>query len=49
MPKLLFDFLELKKEQLTINKEHSTMQTENEKTAIHWNSIALGSGIALSF
>ncbi|KTD01720.1 ubiquinone biosynthesis regulatory protein kinase UbiB [Fluoribacter gormanii] len=47
MPKLLFDFLELKKEELIINKERANAQPENEKPAVHWNSIAIGAGLSL--
>ncbi|WP_454784893.1 ubiquinone biosynthesis regulatory protein kinase UbiB [Legionella sp. WA2024007413] len=46
MPKLLFDFLELKKEELIINKERANAQPENEKPAVHWNSIAIGAGLS---
>ncbi|QMT58735.1 ubiquinone biosynthesis regulatory protein kinase UbiB [Legionella sp. PC997] len=46
MPKLLFDFLELKKEELIINKERAIAQPENEKPAVHWNSIAIGAGLS---
>ncbi|HIE3582176.1 TPA: ubiquinone biosynthesis regulatory protein kinase UbiB [Legionella anisa] len=46
MPKLLFDFLELKKEELIINKERANAQPENEKLAVHWNSIAIGAGLS---
>lgn len=46
MPKLLFDYLELKKEELIINKERANAQPENEKPAVQWNSIALGAGLS---
>ncbi|HHF7366309.1 TPA: ubiquinone biosynthesis regulatory protein kinase UbiB [Legionella bozemanae] len=46
MPKLLFDFLELKKEELIINKERANAQSENEKPAVHWNSVAIGAGLS---
>jgi ubiquinone biosynthesis protein len=46
MPKLLFDFLELKKEELIINKERANAQPENEKPAVHWSSIAIGAGLS---
>lgn len=46
MPKLLFDFLELKKEELIINKERTNEQSENEKTAVDWNSVAIGAGLS---
>jgi ubiquinone biosynthesis protein len=46
MPKLLFDFLELKKEELIINKERANAQLENEKPAVHWNSVAIGAGLS---
>lgn len=46
MPKLIFDFLELKKEELIINKERANAQPENEKPAIHWNSVAIGAGLS---
>ncbi len=46
MPKLIFDFLELKKEELIINKERANAQPENEKPAVHWNSIAIGAGLS---
>ncbi|KTC80805.1 ubiquinone biosynthesis regulatory protein kinase UbiB [Legionella cherrii] len=46
MPKLLFDFLELKKEELIINKERANAQPENEKPAVQWNSIAMGAGLS---
>ncbi|MCE0722157.1 MULTISPECIES: ubiquinone biosynthesis regulatory protein kinase UbiB [Legionella] len=46
MPKLLFDFLELKKEELIINKERANAQPENEKLAVHWNSVATGAGLS---
>ncbi|KTD72325.1 ubiquinone biosynthesis regulatory protein kinase UbiB [Legionella tucsonensis] len=46
MPKLLFDFLELKKEELIINKERTNEQPENEKPAVHWNSVAIGAGLS---
>ncbi|HHT0594404.1 TPA: ubiquinone biosynthesis regulatory protein kinase UbiB [Legionella anisa] len=46
MPKLLFDFLELKKEELIINKERAHTQPENQKLAVHWNSIAVGAGLS---
>ncbi|MBI2784971.1 MAG: ubiquinone biosynthesis regulatory protein kinase UbiB [Legionella longbeachae] len=45
MPKLIFDFLELKKGQL-INKELSASQAENENPPIHWNSIAIGASFS---
>ncbi|MGL5742654.1 MAG: ubiquinone biosynthesis regulatory protein kinase UbiB [Legionella sp.] len=47
MPKLIFDFLELKKEELIINKEHMTTPRESEKQTMHWNSIAMGASGAL--
>ncbi|MCW8409175.1 ubiquinone biosynthesis regulatory protein kinase UbiB [Legionella sp. PATHC035] len=46
MPKLLFDFLELKKEELIINKERANAQPENEKPAVQWNSMAIGAGFS---
>ncbi|MGM9453095.1 ubiquinone biosynthesis regulatory protein kinase UbiB [Legionella bozemanae] len=46
IPKLLFDFLELKKEELIINKERANAQSENEKPAVHWNSVAIGAGLS---
>jgi ubiquinone biosynthesis protein len=42
MPKLLFDFLELKKNQLIQERELASAQLENEKPATNWNSIAIG-------
>lgn len=45
MPKLIFDFLELKKEELT-TKEQSKTQAKHKKPVIHWNSIAVGAGLS---
>lgn len=48
MPKLLFDYLELKKEELIINKERANEQPENEKQVVHWNSFAIGAGLTFA-
>lgn len=42
LPKLLFDVLELKKEQLLVNKEHFRSQSENNSSTIQGKSIAIG-------
>lgn len=46
MPKLIFDFLELKKEELIINKNLTLLPLENEKPPINWNSMAIGASIS---
>ncbi|STY27926.1 ubiquinone biosynthesis protein [Legionella wadsworthii] len=45
MPKLLFEYLELKKEELITKKELANELSENEKPAIQWNSVAIGAGL----
>jgi ubiquinone biosynthesis protein len=42
LPKLVFDVLELKKEQLLLNKEHIQSKSENDIPVIQWKSIAIG-------
>jgi len=44
IPRLLFDYLELKKEELLLNKERAAEQPEIEKQKISWNGIAIGIG-----
>ncbi len=46
MPRLLFDILELKKEQLVMVKEQTTTHANNEQSKIHWRSIAIGSSLS---
>lgn len=49
MPKLVFDYLELKKEELLINKELSkdNTETENNPPKLSWDGIAVGASFSL--
>lgn len=47
MPKLIFDVLELKKEELLLKKEMANTEPENNTQGIQWKS--LGLGIFISF
>lgn len=49
MPKLLFEYLELKKEELITKKELANELSEIEKPAIQWNSVAIGAGLTFLF
>lgn len=42
MPKLIFDLLELKKEELMLKKEQANTPRENESQGIQWKSLSLG-------
>ncbi|KTD57585.1 ubiquinone biosynthesis regulatory protein kinase UbiB [Legionella shakespearei] len=42
MPKLIFDVLELKKEELLFKKELANNKPEYQKQGIHWNSVFWG-------
>jgi ubiquinone biosynthesis protein len=46
MPRLFFDFLELKKEQLLAAKELAATTPANEASIINWNSIAIGASLS---
>lgn len=45
MPRLLFDLLELKKEELLIAREQRAAQIEHKKPHTYWSSIALGASM----
>lgn len=46
MPRLIFDLLELKKEQLITAKELATTKQEPETSGISWNGIAIGASLS---
>ncbi|KTC92141.1 ubiquinone biosynthesis regulatory protein kinase UbiB [Legionella cincinnatiensis] len=47
MPKLIFDFLELKREELITDQKSLThTKREDEKATVHWKSIATGASIS---
>lgn len=45
MPRLIFDFLELKKEELIVAKELAASKQEQEIPRMNWSSVAIGSGL----
>lgn len=47
MPKLIFDVLELKKEQLISNQELLIKIQQNKQPTVHWQSIAFGAFTAM--
>lgn len=49
MPRLLFDFLELKKEQLLTAKELAANKQEHAAPGISWSSVAIGSSLSFLF
>lgn len=46
MPRLIFDLLELEKEQLIAAKELATTKQEPKKSGISWNGIAIGASLS---
>lgn len=46
MPRLIFDILELKKEELLVSKELSTSKTEYNKPSLSWVSVAFGASLS---
>lgn len=46
MPRLIFDILELKKEQLLTAKQREVEKLEYEKSSVSWDSVALGASTA---
>ncbi|MGC1183330.1 ubiquinone biosynthesis regulatory protein kinase UbiB [Legionella sp.] len=49
MPRLIFDFLELKKEQLLAAKELAAAKQEQESSGLNWNSVAIGASLSFLF
>jgi ubiquinone biosynthesis protein len=48
LPKLIFDVLELKKEQLISNKEATSSHSDNNNPILQWRSIAIGVSASLA-